>query len=83
MGDNERVFTIKLQGKLKKHVKGKVSVKVIGGDLVIDIVSEDKIKYRSIVSDIFPRIEQGCSPDKMSRTIIAEYKRFILTKFFN
>ena len=83
MADYERVFTNKLKVKLQRKIRRIIFINVVDDTMIVDIVADNAIRYRYLMSDIASRIAQECSVDNVYHKVIDEYRRFIITKFLN
>ena len=81
--DYEYLFSKSLYETLKTVIKGKVFVKVIGDQLVVQITTREGINYERCVSDFAHKLILGqISSTTEAYIILKEYKECVNRHFF-
>lgn len=78
----ERIFANNVKKELKHSIKSDVFVHVENDTLIVDIQPEGGYARRYTISNLANQLEMGLSSINVSRSIIAKYKNYILSKYF-
>lgn len=79
----ERIFRKKLKRQLQEHIKGDVSVHIIGDILIIDINSYGLHPWHYTINNIAVQLSTGLSSRIVADVIVKQYKKYILDMYFH
>ena len=77
----EQIFKLKLSDRLKKAVRGEISIHIINDKLVVDI-DKGYLAYRYTVNNISAQIVQGLTTKILATRITEGYRKWVLSNFF-
>lgn len=79
----ERIFRKKLKRQLQEHIKGDVSVHIIGDILIIDINPYGLHPWHYTINNIAVQLSTGLSSRIVADVIIKQYKKYIIDMYFH
>ena len=83
MKDYEKLFTTNLHSKLKKHIIGKIFVKIRSNDeIYIKIESIGNLKFEMVVPNFSERMMNGMTSEFVAYEVVNSYRNYILGKYF-
>jgi hypothetical protein len=78
----ERIFTNALRKQLRQRIKGTISVHIIDGILIIDIVDGVSQYWRYTLNNLSVNLSVGLSSKIVSDVIVKQYKKYIFKQYF-
>lgn len=79
----ERSFKNALKKRLSRHIKGIISVHIVRDVLIVDINSLDGCAFHYTINNLAAQISTGLSSRIVSDVIVKQYKKNILSHYFN